>query len=190
MFALHSDPSHSIAKRLDSSLAAIVYPNEAYPQSVFERIVHECRTHGLRVAGAFQHPAGVVAAGHCDVVLEDLLTGRRTGLFENRGAGATGCRLDVAALAEVTGQIERSLDGNPALLLLNKFGKVEAGGGGLIDLIAAAIDRGIPVIISVPVRNLDAWRDFAGDMSIELSKNYSEIENWLDRRFGVRLRKA
>ena len=134
MLVSHTAPSLSMV-RPDSRLAAIVYPNEAYPQSIFQRIADDCRRQGLRVAGALQHAAGADAAGHCDVVLEDLLTGRRTGLFENRGAGATACRLDVAALADVTGQIERSLDSKPALLLLNKFGKVEAAGGGLLDLI-------------------------------------------------------
>src|SRR4051812_40242107 len=129
MSALHSARSRNQAWRPDSSLAAIVYPDEAYPQSAFERIVDGCRARGFRVAGVLQHAACVDAAGQCDVVLEDLSTGQRTALFENRGAGAGGCRLDLAALAEVSGQIERSLDRNPALLLLNKFGKVEAAGG-------------------------------------------------------------
>ena len=89
-------------------------------------------------------------------------------MFEDRGAGARGCRLDEAALAEATARIEGSLEHAPQLLILNKFGKVECEGGGLRDLIASAIDRGIPVIIGVPERNLDAWRSFAGEFAIEL----------------------
>lgn len=184
MSALHSVLSHDPAWRTDSPLAAIVYPDEAYPQSTFERIVDGCRARGLPIAGVLQHAACLDAAGHCDVVLEDLSSGRRTALFENRGAGATGCRLDPAALAEVSGQIERSLDRDPALLLLNKFGKVEAAGGGLLHLIAVAIDRGIAVVIGVPLRNLGAWRTFAGGMSIELSDRPSGVTSWLDERFG------
>ena len=112
-------------------------------------------------------------------------TGRRTNLFEDRGPGAKGCRLDVAALAEVNGQIARSLNADPALLILNKFGKVEAEGGGLLDLVATAVDRGIPVVIGVPIRNLDAWRNFAGDMSAELTADPTEIQDWLARTFPV-----
>src|SRR3954466_15899342 len=115
MSALHSVPSHDPAMRADSSLAAIVYPNETYPQSTFEQIVDRCRARGLRVAGAVQHIAGADAAGPRGMVLEDLLTGRRTCLFDDRGAAARGCRLDIAALAEVTVQIGRSLDSNPAV---------------------------------------------------------------------------
>jgi hypothetical protein len=68
----------------------------------------------------------------------------------------------------------------PHLLVLNKFGKVECEGGGLRDLIASAIDRGIPVIIGVPERNLDAWRDFAGEFAAELPDETGRIMGWLE----------
>ena len=64
--------------------------------------------------------------------------------------------------------------------MLNKFGKVEADGGGLVDPIAAAIDLGIPVIIGVPVRNLAAWRTFAGELAVEFAGDFGAIAGWLD----------
>lgn len=185
MYALHSVPPHSASVRPGPALVAIVYANEAYPQSTFEAIVAHCRGQGLRAAGVLQHPVCSDAAGHCDVALEELTTGRRTDLFENRGPGAQGCRLDVAALAEVNAQVARSLDAAPQLLILNKFGKVEAEGRGLLDLIAIAIDRGIPVVIGVPIRNLEAWRNFTGGLSTEFSSDPSETMDWLGRTFPV-----
>src|SRR6266511_2907880 len=150
MYAQHSVPPHSAAVRPQQVLVAVVYANEAYPQSTFERLVEDCRGRGLRVAGVLQHPVCSDTAGHCDVVVEELTTGLRTDLVEDRGPGASGCRLDVAALAAVNGQVARSLEGDPELLILNKFGKVEAEGRGLLDLVAIAVDRGIPVVIGVP----------------------------------------
>ena len=185
MYALHSAPPLSASVRPQQALVAIVYANEAYPQSTFERIVEDCRRRRLRVAGVLQHPVCTETAGHCDVVLEELTTGLRTDLFEDRGPGASGCRLDVAALAEVNGQVARSLDADPELLILNKFGKVEAEGRGLLDLVAIAVDRGIPVVIGVPIRNLEAWRNFAGGMSVEFSGDPSEVTDWLSRSFPV-----
>ena len=185
MYAQHSVPPHSAAVRPQQALVAIVYANEAYPQSTFERIVEDCRRRGLKVAGVLQHPVCSEAAGHCDVALEELTTGLRTDLFEDRGPGASGCRLDEAALAEVNGQVARSLDADPDLLILNKFGKVEAEGRGLLDLVAMAVDRGIPVVIGVPIRNLAPWRDFAGGMSVEFSDDPSEVADWLNRTFPV-----
>ena len=185
MYALHSVPPHSASVRPQQALVAIVYANEAYPQSTFEQIVENCRRRGLRVAGVLQHPVCSDTAGHCDVALEELTTGLRTDLFEDRGPGASGCRLDVAALAEVNAQVARSLDNDPELLILNKFGKVEAEGRGLLDLVATAVDRSIPVVIGVPIRNLEAWRNFAGGMSVEFSSDPFEIMDWLNRTFPV-----
>jgi nucleoside-triphosphatase THEP1 len=162
-------------------LAAVIYPNEAYPQATFRRVVEHCRSRTLKLSGVLQHPACEDPGHRCDVVLEDLASGARTELFERRGRGARGCRLDVAALADVTARLERALQNDPDLLVLNKFGKVEAEGGGLVDPIAAAIDRDIPVVIGVPVRNLEAWRAFAGDFAVEFAGDFAEILDWLDR---------
>ena len=185
MYALHSVPPHSASVQPRQALVAIVYANEAYPQSTFERIVENCRGRGVRLAGVLQHPVCSDTTGHCDVALEELTTGLRTDLFEDRGPGASGCRLDVAALAEVNAQVARSLDNDPELLILNKFGKVEAEGRGLLDLVATAVDRSIPVVIGVPIRNLEAWRNFAGGMSVEFSSDPFEIMDWLNRTFPV-----
>jgi hypothetical protein len=179
MFALHSAPAPDSTRRLESSLAAIVYANDEYPDAIFKWIVSECRSRHLVLSGVLQRPAFEGADKRCDVLLEDLASGHCTLLFEDRGAGARGCRLDVAALVEASMRVEGSLEKDPALLVLNKFGKVEADGGGMCDLMAKALERGIPVIIGVPARNLDAWRNFAGEFSVELSGDAGQIGEWL-----------
>jgi len=161
-------------------LAAVVYPNEAYPQALFQRVVELCRARALKIAGVLQHPACDDPAHRCDVILEDLMTGERTELFERRGRDARGCRLDLEALTDVSARIELSLQQNPALLLLNKFGKVEAEGGGLLDSIAMAFERNIPTLIGVPERNLEAWRAFSGSTA-ELRDDLEAITTWLGR---------
>jgi len=180
MFVTHSALAHELTSQPVQSVAAIIYANEAYPEAMFETLVKRCRALGLSLAGVLQHRAFEGADRRCDVLLEDLTTGYRTALFENRGLGARGCRLDEAALVEATARVEGSLENAPQLLVLNKFGKVECEGGGLRDLIASAIDRGIPVIIGVPERNLDAWRSFAGEFSTELAADASRVAAWLE----------
>lgn len=160
-------------------IAAVVYPDNAYPGPSFEALVRLCRDRGLSLAGVLQHQVCTAPDRRCDVVLEDLTTGHRTAIFEDRGAGASGCRLDEGALAEATARIERNLEGGADLLVLNKFGKAECAGGGVVDLMANAVDRGIPSIIGVPKSNLEAWREFAGDYAIELSGDIDEMGRWL-----------
>lgn len=166
------------------AVAAIVYDNEAYPEALFRQIVDTCRAAGIATAGVLQHLAFAGADRRCDVLLEDLATGHRTALFENRGPGARGCRLDEAALAKATARVEGSLENRPDVLILNKFGKVECDGGGLRDLIAKAIDRGIPVVIGVPRRNLESWRSFVGEFAVELSDQMEEVARWLEGSRG------
>ena len=175
-----SAPAHELSSEHVQSVAAIVYANEVYPDAVFKTLVQRCRALGLTLAGVLQHQAFESGDRRCDVILEDLATGHRTALFENRGAGARGCRLDEAALAEATARVEGSFEHAPHLLVLNKFGKVECEGGGLRDLIADAIDREIPVIIGVPTTQSGRWRNFAGEFAVELSDHSGEVERWLD----------
>src|SRR3974390_375099 len=169
------EPSSSRTKLL----AAIVYADNVYPGAAFEALVARCRSLGLSLAGALQHRVSAAPDRRCDLVLEDLSTGHRTAIFEDRGAGAAGCRLDEGALAEAAARIESNLEDAPDVLVLNKFGKAECGGGGLVDLIANAMDRGIPVVIGVPRSNLDGWRKFVGNLAIELPDEISAIERWL-----------
>ena len=180
MSVSHSALAHELSSGHARPVAAIVYANEVYPDALFKALVQRCRAQRLTLAGVLQHQAFIGGDRRCDVILEDLATGHRTALFENRGAGARGCRLDEAALAEATARVEGSFEQVPHLLVLNKFGKVECEGGGLRDLIASAIDRGIPVIIGVPERNLDAWRDFAGEFAAELTDETGRIMGWLE----------
>jgi hypothetical protein len=180
MSVADSAPALELVPLRARPVAAIVYVNEVYPDAVFRTLVKRGRALGLTLAGVVQHQAFVGGDRRCDVVLEDLATGHRTALFEHRGACARGCRLDQAALAEATARVEGSLEQAPQLLVLNKFGKVECEGGGLRDLIASAIDRGIPVLVGVPKRNIDLWRSFAGEFAIELTDDAHEVDRWLE----------
>ena len=173
-----SAPNDESAMPHARRMAAIVYADNAYPGPAFAALVRWCRDRRLTLAGVLQHQVCTAPDRRCDVVLEDLTTGHRTAIFEDRGSGAAGCRLDEGALAEATARIEGNLDGNVALLVLNKFGKAECSGGGLVDLMANAVDRGIPAVIGVPRSNLDAWRKFAGEFSVELSDDPAEIAGW------------
>ncbi len=163
------------------TVGAVIYPNERFPEAMFDAIVEGYRSRGLALAGVVQRPVVEEPAPgqECDVLLENLITGDRTVIFEDRGAMAQGCRLDVGALVQAATKVAATLSEDTALVLLNKFGKVEVDGGGMCDLIASALERGIPVLIGVPLRHLQAWRDFAGEFAIELPDDLETINRWL-----------
>jgi nucleoside-triphosphatase THEP1 len=161
-------------------LAALVYNEQSYPDEIFKRVVDRCRLQKIRLAGVIQHRPR--DPGHrCDMLLEDVASGRKTSIFAGQGRGAKGCQLDEYAMLQMVSEIELALKNGPDLVVLNKFGKVEAEGMGMRDLIAQAVCMGIPVIIGVPVRNLQAWREFAGEFSIELNGS-GGVDEWLTHR--------
>ena len=71
-------------------------------------------------------------------------------------------------LMEALAGAEAMLEGGADLLILNRFGKVEAEGGGGRALLARAVELGVPAVVAVPWRNIGAFRAFAGDLAEEI----------------------
>ena len=162
-------------------IAAIVYADKVYPDRAIACAIEPLRASGVSLAGALQIEAVVEDGRHpCDMLLLNLASGEVTAIADERGRHAQGCRLDVGILTEMAEAIECSLQSEePRLLVINKFGKVEADGGGLRNAIAEAVSLGIPVLVGVPARNLDRWRAFAGPHAIELPVEAEAISAWL-----------
>jgi hypothetical protein len=162
-------------------IAAVVYSDGVYPDRAMASAIAPLEDLGVSLAGALQVPAGHVEGRHpCDMLLKDLATGNVCAIAEERGRHAAGCRLDVGVLTGIGEDVANSLrDGEPRLLVVNKFGKIEAAGGGLRGAIAEAVELGVPVLVGVPARNLDSWRAFAGALAQELPVDSRAIAEWL-----------
>lgn len=166
----------------ETPIFALLYADGVYPDGEMRRAVDGLRDRGVRLAGVLERPPGpAVEKSRCDMLLEDLATGDVRAISENRGEGARGCRLDAGALAEAAQAALRAVrEDVPRLLVLNKFGKIEADGGGMRQALAEAIEAGIPVLVGVPARNLDRWRAFAGPFAIESRRGGSDLDRWLE----------
>lgn len=164
---------------MNAPIAALVYSDGIYPDRAILRALEPLRDHGVQIAGLIQ--VGTPPGGHaCDMLLQNLATGEVIAIAEDRGKHAAGCRLDVGLLTELGEAVTSSLQTEaPRLLVINKFGKIEADGGGLRDAVAEAVHLGIPVLVGVPARNLDRWRAFAGSLAVELRAEPAAIAAWL-----------
>jgi nucleoside-triphosphatase THEP1 len=166
----------------DILIAALVYADGIYPDRAIARAIEPLRERGIALAGALQLESVDLPGRHpCDMLLQDLSSGEVTAIAEHRGSEARGCRLDVSLLTDLAEAVAFSLySEEPRLLVVNKFGKIEADGGGLRGAIAEAVGLGIPVLVGVPARNLDRWRAFAGPLAVELPAEPSAIADWLE----------
>ena len=113
----------------------------------------------------------------CDMDLRLLPSGQVLRISEDRGALARGCTLDTSVLAQAVAATEAALPGAD-LLIVNKFGKTEAEGGGFAPVIGEAICLGIPVLVGVNALNLPAFEDFAGGMAEALLADLAYVTDW------------
>ncbi|NKC34060.1 DUF2478 domain-containing protein [Falsiroseomonas selenitidurans] len=149
-------------------ITALVYADSALADQALRRVVRQFEAAGRRLAGVVQRDTPREGRTGCDMTLEELSTGVGIEISQDRGPHARGCRLDLGEMARAIQLASTALRRAPDLLVLNKFGKTEAEGGGFRALIAEAIEQGVPVLIAVPYRNLDPWRAFAGDLAREI----------------------
>lgn len=152
---------------LSKPITAIVYSETGEIHSMMQAIADHLIDRGLALAGFVQRNLPCPGRVRCDMILEELSTGERFGISEDRGPAARGCMLDGDELMKAVASAARALDAGPDLLIVNKFGKTESEGGGFRELIAEALSRGVPILIAVPCRNLDGWRLFAGEYAVE-----------------------
>ena len=160
-------------------ILAIVYSDGLAADRFISDLGYKIRDAGIAVAGIVQHNQFIRDRTKCDMEVEELASGIVLQLSEDRGKEARGCRINRGALSEAAALLSASLDRRPELMILNKFGKLEAEGRGLRDTFADAVQLGVPIIVGVPYRNIEQWRAFTGGLAEECSIASSRLHDWL-----------
>jgi hypothetical protein len=142
-----------------------------------EAAVARIEARGLALAGTVQTNTERPGRDLCDMDIRVLPDGPVLRISQDLGAGTRGCRLDRGALETAAAAAATGL-GGAALLVVNKFGKVEAEGRGLVPVIAAAVERGLPVLVGVNGLNLPAFLDFTGGLATALPPEPDAIVRW------------
>ncbi len=156
------DAADCAARPAAAISVALVYDSGPAVNRWFAGLVAELHRSDRSLAGLIQEDVPQPGRTRCDMVLHELATGRSISISEDLGAGATSCRLSTPRLLEAAQLVEAQL-ADAEIVFLNKFGKAEAEGGGLRDLIAHCIESGKSLVIGVPSSNLKAWTDFCGE---------------------------
>lgn len=149
-------------------ITAIVYADGGAAARLLRRAHDVLRAANVVCAGLLQRDEQREGRSRCDMVLENLQTGERMSISEDRGDGARGCQLNPDVLLYAMTSLRASLPGGADVLMLSKFGKSEAEGGGFRPLLEDATAAGMGIIIGVPLRNVAEWRRYAGAFSREI----------------------
>ena len=152
----------------DQPITAIVYADGVAFESFIEAATAAMAADGVRLAGLIHQSRPNADRRKCDLYVKDLATGEVHGISDDRGPHARGCMLNTDRLLRAGEAARRSLSRGVDLLVLCKFGKTEAAGGGLRSLVATALELSVPVLIGVPAVNLDAFRIFSAGLAHEI----------------------
>jgi hypothetical protein len=158
-------------------LAAIRFQSGDPIDALLEDVTRELLRRGIEVAGFLQQ-AMPVADDCCSIMyLDDIGSGGRSRISMDLGRQSRGCRLDFAAVAELS---QRLLASIPCcdLLVLNRFGKGEAEGSGFRQVIAAAAEADVPVLTAVRHPYLEAWSTFTDGIVHELPPEKGPVVVW------------
>ncbi|HEX7872670.1 MAG TPA: DUF2478 domain-containing protein [Sphingobium sp.] len=129
----------------------------------------------VRIAGLIEEPEG----GAPDGSLRAIADGSRYRLFQDLGEGAASCGLDPAELVRAGEAVRHHVASGCDLLILSKFGKLEAENrAGLIPAFAEAVERQVPILTSVAPRHASAWAQFADPLSVILPADMDAVEAW------------
>ncbi|ABD89964.1 DUF2478 domain-containing protein [Rhodopseudomonas palustris] len=160
-------------------ILAIVYTDGGVASPYIAELGYRLREVGTSVAGIVQYKSSLPRPSRCAIEVEELSSRFVLQLSEDEADQPFGCRIDPEALAEAAALIAAALRKNPDVVILNKFGRLEAEGGGLREIIAEAILLGTPLIAGVPRRNLAPWRAFTKGLAEEISIGSTRLYQWL-----------
>jgi len=118
-------------------------------------------------------------AGTRVMELRLLPSGGLLRISQDLGPAAQGCRLDADALEAAVMATEAALAAAPAdLLVVNRFGRLEAEGRGFAALIGTALEAGVPVIVGLSPKFRPLFEAFAGDLAEWLPADPAALLAW------------
>jgi len=147
-------------------------------QSVMRSFAAELLAAGRNVTGMTERTAPGGPGGRKQRTLCDVASSERRLISQELGPGSSGCTLDAVSLASACAAIESRIGPGTDLVVINKFGRQEAGGGGLSGAICKAVMLDIPLLISVRPGFMADWHRFAAGLAHDAGPELSEVRDW------------
>lgn len=166
---------------MDSSIRPIAIVQGAESAAIQQLLGDFAARHAgrARIVGVLEDACSADGRACGPGMLRSIADGRAYRLFQDLGAGASSCALDPGGVVEAGEAVRSGIAQGCDLVVLSKFGKLEAeNGSGLIPAFAAAIEAGVPVLTSVSPRYAAAWSAFAEPLFLPLPADAEAIEGW------------
>jgi nucleoside-triphosphatase THEP1 len=159
-------------------LGAIHYERDFDINRILRTVVKSLQVKGVKVGGVLQE-SEFRSSGSCvQLNIVDIRTGKTERITQDRGRGSRGCKLDPRGLAAISHCITDAIASDVDLVIINKFGRAESEGDGLLSCIADAISAGVPILTTVREPYITAWSLYHGGLAIEILPKIDAILHW------------
>ncbi len=161
-------------------LGAIHYERDFDINSILRTVVKSLQGKGVKVGGVLQE-SEFRSSGFCvQLNIVDIRTGKTERITQDRGRDSRGCKFDPRGLAAISHCITDAVDAGMDLVIINKYGRAESEGDGLLSCIADATSAGVPILTTVREPYVAAWSSYHGGLAIELPPKIDAILQWYD----------
>ncbi|KAF0223660.1 MAG: hypothetical protein FD176_1686 [Rhodospirillaceae bacterium] len=143
------------------------------PMDLLSTFARHLTARGVRVRGLIQQHDP-------DMQLVDVHSGRTYAITQNLGPDSEACRIDPAGFAEASMVLRAALAEPADLVIVNRFGKLEACGAGLAAEMLAVMAEGVPLLTTLHAEVLEQWRHFTGDAGVLLPADLDALHRWWD----------
>jgi hypothetical protein len=157
-------------------IAAVVGSDSRKVQALFAAAAGELGAAGRRIIGVIGEAHGLPDRTCAAGFLRDIASSRQFSIYLQDAPSNKTCHLDASGVDAACGQLLAQIPGCD-LIIISKFGKLEAGGSGLTPAFDAAAKAGKPVLTSVSELHLAAWRAFALGAA-DLPCDRSAVRRW------------
>jgi nucleoside-triphosphatase THEP1 len=159
----------------DADVAAVVYGPGDDPDRLQREFADDLQRFGYRVVGPVQ--SGRRRRGVQERLPAVALPTRATGSLR-RSCQLAWTTLSEERLAATRASITTATDESADLVIIKRFGPLEAAGAGFVDEIDRAVAADIPVLIAVPHQRFGTWIRFCAGMAVKLPCSREPIDAW------------
>lgn len=158
--------------------AAIEHDGSGDIDALLASIAQAQQLQGRRVCGLLMtYPEGRESCAG-PMVLVDIDNGEAYPVSQPLGRDSQACRADTQGFAHAGRVLRAALAQAPDLVISNRFGALEAEGGGFAAELLELMSGGVPVLTVVATRHAAAWSHFSGGAPL-LPARIEAVDAWL-----------
>jgi nucleoside-triphosphatase THEP1 len=164
----------------DGDIAALVYATGDRPDLVLLDFARHVSDSGRRICGLIQFRDRRSDDTRRRVMVLDAWTEVDVS-HETSTVGGGHCHVDEGWMDRMAAQVRASIRDGVDAVIVNRFGPLEAAGGGFCDAIRVASETQTPLIIAVPAFEFERWTRCSNGMTVRLDCALDPVREWWHR---------